>query len=130
MLVQIQACLNSRPITALSDDPADQLALTPAHFIIRESILQPLSRRQLDVPSNRIKIWSILQKMVEDFWSRWHLKYLHSMSSTLKRAGKRDNLRNDDVVFFLNETAIPSLWELGRLVQVFPGADGQFRSYA
>ena len=46
------------------------------------------------------------------------------MSNRSKWAGKRDNLCNNDVVIVKNETAVPSLWELGRVVQVFPGANG------
>lgn len=39
LLVKIEACLNSRPLTSMSTDINDYLPLTPSHFLIGDSLL-------------------------------------------------------------------------------------------
>ena len=41
LLAEVEACLNSRPLQALSDDPGDLEALTPEHFFIDVPLIAP-----------------------------------------------------------------------------------------
>lgn len=53
-LTEIEACLNSRPLCAQSDDPDDLAALTPGHFLIGESTMVVPDRDITDVPITRL----------------------------------------------------------------------------
>ena len=39
LMARIQACVKSRPLVPLTDDPSDLEALAPAHFLIGRSLL-------------------------------------------------------------------------------------------
>ncbi|KAK2575357.1 hypothetical protein KPH14_000830 [Odynerus spinipes] len=68
LLTQVEACLNSRPLTSLSDDPNDPTPLTPRHFLIGDSMAAIPQPNFMDVPINRMNRYQHLSKMFQDFW--------------------------------------------------------------
>ena len=72
LLHQIEACLNSRPFIAMSDDPGDLSVLTPGHFLIGDALLSLPDPAVEDVPhqptvpmaSAATNETAILEKMV------------------------------------------------------------------
>ena len=68
VLHQIEAILNSRPLTPLSSDPNDLSPPTPAHFLIGGSFSpQPLSNQNLSLNGR----FRLLQQFQKDFCGAW-----------------------------------------------------------
>ena len=71
----VEACLNSRPLVPISDDPSDFSALTPAHFLIGRPILSLPEAGHLQENPGSLKRWQLLNQMKESFWIRWSRDY-------------------------------------------------------
>jgi hypothetical protein len=125
-LTQIEGCLNSRPLVALTEDIDNIGYLTPAHFLIGESILEP----PLFVKGNDMSFttrWQLTEKMFKDFWKRWSSDYLQTLQTRSKWQYPTRNLEVDDVVLIKEDNIPPAKWALGRILETHPGADGRVR---
>lgn len=127
LLTQIEACLNSRPLTAMSEDPSDLTALTPAHFLIGDSLVLPVEPDLPVKPISHIRRWKLVQSMYQQFWKRWSREYLTQLQQRTKWMKSTSNLKEDDLVIIKDDNLPPLLWKLGRVSQLHPGVDGVVR---
>ncbi|KYM94040.1 hypothetical protein ALC62_15344 [Cyphomyrmex costatus] len=81
LLAQVEACLNSRPMYALSDDPEDINALTPGHLLIGAPLLAIPEPSLTERKDSSLTRWQLIQKMRDHFWQRWSREYLHTLAS-------------------------------------------------
>lgn len=124
---KVEAILNSRPLTAMSTDPAEVDALTPGHFITG-SPLTSLPELQLpNPPMNRLRRWHMLQSFSQQIWKRWKTEYLHTLQSRSKWTVDIPPLKEGDVVVIHDEHSRPLTWNLGRVTKLFTGKDGVSR---
>lgn len=76
-LIKIEGILNSHPLYALSDDPTDCSAITPAHFLIYQPLVAPLPIAAPPITSNPVKrIRFEQEKLLNSFWEVWRKEYL------------------------------------------------------
>ncbi|XP_041451639.1 uncharacterized protein LOC121405107 [Drosophila obscura] len=125
VLAQIEACLNSRPLCPLSNDPEDLMVLTPGHFLIGESLLA-LPEGQVDNISHTER-WRNCQYMVQQFWKRWSSDYLTRLQRRPKWLERKENLKAGDIVIVKDERLPSNFWPLGRIMQTHRGKDGLVR---
>ncbi|XP_066582521.1 uncharacterized protein [Prorops nasuta] len=71
VLIDIEACLNTRPLCALTHSIDDLEVLTPAHFLIGGSLGNVPESSLSNIPENRLSRFQLLQRMKEQFWTRW-----------------------------------------------------------
>jgi len=127
LLCQIEACLNSRPITPMSSDPGDPEALTPAHFLIGGAMTLPPEPDLIDEKPGYLRRWKYVQFLMQTFWRRWQLEYLPQFQSRGKWVTKTTPLQVDNIVIIKDDCMPPARWKLGRVTKVHPGSDGIIR---
>ncbi|KYN50050.1 hypothetical protein ALC62_00077, partial [Cyphomyrmex costatus] len=128
VMTQIEACLNSRPITPLSECTTDLEALTPGHFIIGEAITAIPDRDSAQTPSNRLTRYQLLSQLKQHFWKRWSSEYMSQLQQRFKwKTCKQLNLKVGTMVLVKGENTPPMTWPLGRITEVHPGPDGIIR---
>ncbi|XP_031631810.1 uncharacterized protein LOC116346047, partial [Contarinia nasturtii] len=121
----IEACLNSRPICAMSDDPKDTMALTPAHFLTGGPLKLPLPEETGEPPKTAKKLYNEIQFQTQSFWTKWHQDYIASLMQRPKWKEENQNLRPGQLVLIQNENLPPTYWAMARVIETFEGSDGK-----
>ncbi|XP_058817668.1 uncharacterized protein LOC131680977 [Topomyia yanbarensis] len=127
LLVQVEGCLNSRPLTPMSDDPNDLQPLTPAHFLVGESLQAVPDPDLTVVPMNRLTQWQLTQQRLQNFWKRWRREYLCQLQGRTKRWKPAVRIEIGKLVVIQDDNQPPMRWKMGRIVQTHPGDDGTVR---
>ncbi|XP_011861959.1 PREDICTED: uncharacterized protein LOC105558722, partial [Vollenhovia emeryi] len=127
VLIQIEACLNSRPICQLPSTPTDLQPLTPGHFLVGESLTAIPEVDLNDVPINRLDRWQLSQKLSQDFWRRWSAEYLTSLQGKTKWKTEKPNIAINDIVLIQEPNLPPLKWKIGRVIETHKGIDDKVR---
>lgn len=122
---EVEAILNGRPITRMSDNPDDLECLTPNHLLMLHAGSQPVcdSLDQKDCYKRR---WRHCQVVANMFWKRWASEYLADLQKRSKWCELKQNLKKDDLVLILDDMPRNS-WGLGRVVECIQDKHGLVR---
>lgn len=124
LLTEIEAVINSRPLSPLSVDPNDLEALSPSHFLIGRRLVSSLDPDYTRVRQNRLSDFQHCQALQQHFWQRWAKEYISELQVRQKWQHRKDNPKSGTLVV-IKENNLPVLqWHLGRIVELFPGPDG------
>eukprot|EP00102_Acyrthosiphon_pisum_P011955 XP_008180909.1 PREDICTED: uncharacterized protein LOC103308735 [Acyrthosiphon pisum] len=112
LLCQIEACLNSRPMTPLNSDPSDLAVLTPSHFLIGGAMLLPDEQDITKEDPKGLRRWQLVQNLMQTFWKRWSKEYLPQIQIRGKWTSKSAQLAKGDVVIIKDDCMPPARWRL------------------
>ena len=132
VFAEVKSIVNSRPLTYMSDDPNDLRPLTPNHLL--------LGRASPDIPhgpyedtKNSRKRFQYTQTIANHFWRRFIQEYIPKLIAVgrSKWQKKKRQIEKGDIVLIVENNVPRGLkWNLGRVVEVFPGKDGIVRNVA
>ncbi|XP_029164817.1 uncharacterized protein LOC114936015 [Nylanderia fulva] len=127
LLCRIEACLNSRPLSPLTDSLEDYEILTPGHFFIGSALTTNPEPSILHLNENRLSRWQLLRQITERFWRLWQTDYINTLQQKTKWRKEKPSIQIGSLVLIQNPLLPPCKWELGRVIQCHPGSDGLTR---
>jgi hypothetical protein len=127
LLTETEACLNSRPFSALSSDPSNPTYLSPGHFLIGEPLTQLPSTDYTNVKCNGLSRWQTYQQQLQQYWQRWSSDYLQSLQQRQRWQRASPNLQPGDMVLLKEDNTTPLHWPSAVITETHPGKDGSVR---
>ncbi|XP_037295306.1 uncharacterized protein LOC119189510 [Manduca sexta] len=124
VLVQIEAVLNSRPLTAISSDPNDLQPLSSGHFLIGRPLTAIPASNFKNSCTSYLNRFQRIEQLRQHFWTRWSKEYISELQERVKWRLNHSSLKVDSLVILKEEHLPPLKWKLGRVVAVYPGSDG------
>ncbi|MCP3663650.1 MAG: DDE-type integrase/transposase/recombinase, partial [Gammaproteobacteria bacterium] len=143
LIVEVEAIVNSRPLTYQSDEP--HVVLCPSSFLIfqrksgipspdidpNDPDFQPCLPDSVDKLSN---YWKKQMEQIERFWIMWEKEYLQSLRE--RPQVDHRNLRIQvfqspsigEVVLVKDADMPRGAWKMGRIVELNISNDGEIRS--
>ncbi|XP_061705654.1 uncharacterized protein LOC133516653 [Cydia pomonella] len=109
LLSQIEACLNSRPLSMLSNDPTEAVPLTPGHFLVGEPLVTIPEANYENCNLSTLKRWQITQEMLQNFWRRWSNEYLTHLMHRYRWAFKTPEPEIGNIVLVKEDDLPPTV---------------------
>ena len=134
ILIEIEGRMNDRPLTYVDAESLDIISPSSLMFGHRlDSLPYNLDYDNLydEQEGSLTTKYKRVLKILHYFWLRWAKEYLPLLKEQEKVTfpGKKGKIepKIGDVVLLVDETLPPSFWQLGRVVELFIGNDGESR---
>ena len=128
LLCEVEAIINSRPLTPASDNTDDYEPLTPNHILtMKTSMLPPPGLFERHDMYLR-KRWRRVQHLAGLFWTRWRNEYILTLQPRQKLTRPQRNLQQGDVVILRDDSSPRFKWPIAHVLSTNPDSKGDVRS--
>ena len=149
LVTEVEATLNSRPLTYVDQDVDGGVTITPAHFLslspaprlslpsgadVAETADAQLYLPATDPAEELRRTWQASMTTLEYFWSIWEREYLQLLrQTTISRQHYQHSTVNrtpqvNDIVIVKSDEQPRASWKLGRVMAVNQSHDTLIRS--
>ncbi|XP_062712388.1 uncharacterized protein LOC134289824 [Aedes albopictus] len=126
IIYEAEALVNSRPLTYITLESADQESLTPNHFLLGSSTGNKIGPKDVPEYATLRSSWKMAQHIVGEFWKRWIKEYLPVITRRSKWFEETKDIVEGDLVLIVNGSG-RAQWTRGRVEKVLVGSDGRVR---
>jgi len=124
LLTQVEACLNSRPLITLSNEPNDPSYLSPGHFLIGAPLTSLPEPDFSNTTMNSLSRWQWVQCFSQQLWKRWSADYLNSLQQHSKWCSQQPDLQLGMLMLHREDYLSVMFWRLTIISETFPGSEG------
>ena len=110
VLTRIEAVINSRQLTTVSDDVRDLTPITPAHLALEGALYSLPDEVSTHEGTTR---YLYQQKLLTHFWQRWRGEYLHQLSLRYKWMCEQSAIKIGDVSLISEDNVSRGKWPMG-----------------
>ncbi|GFX65809.1 pro-Pol polyprotein [Trichonephila clavipes] len=127
ILCEIEAVLNSRPLTPLTSNFDDFETLTPGHFLVGRPLTSIVEAQITNINENQLSRWEKVKKITQHIYKLWKRDYLNNLQERHKWKFNKNNVSVGTLVLIKDENLPTAKWSTGRITEIFPGTDGEVR---
>ena len=124
LFCEVEYIVNSRPITTVSGEADDLLALTPNDIIQMKEVEAPFVTEETGYIKRR---WRQVQYLAGVFWRRWTNGYLPLLQARQKWKKYKRNVKVGDVVLVVDNSIPRNTWLMGKVIKTMPDKKGIVR---
>ena len=131
---EVEAAINSRPLTFVSSEPDAPLPLRPIDFlqpwaIVEDSPEFPVDMDDASTAGRLMSNWETTQALLDRFWNRWSKEYLLTLRERSGWKHRNHGTTPDqkpqvgDVVLVEEDRRPRNLWTIGRIIELLKSKD-------